>query len=69
VLTKELITAEECAYEVKKALFSKHRVLEEFITNRDKLFTLKFWTTFLAKLSIHKKLSTSYHPQTNSQTE
>jgi hypothetical protein len=42
VPTKELITAEECAYEVKKALFSKHGVPEEFITDRDKLFILKF---------------------------
>jgi hypothetical protein len=42
VLTEELITTEECAYEVKKALFSEHGVPEEFITNRDKLFTLKF---------------------------
>jgi hypothetical protein len=39
ILTKETITAEECAYKVIKALVAKHRVLDEFITNRDKLFT------------------------------
>jgi hypothetical protein len=39
---EELITAEEYAYEVTKALVSKHRVLEEFIIDCDKLFTSKY---------------------------
>jgi hypothetical protein len=34
--------AEECAYEVTKALVAEHGVLDEFITNRDKLFTLVY---------------------------
>jgi hypothetical protein len=42
VPTEETITAEECAYEVSKALMSEHRIPEEFITNRDKLFTSKY---------------------------
>jgi hypothetical protein len=42
VPTEELITAKEYAYEVTKALVSKYRVLEEFITDRDKLFTSKY---------------------------
>jgi hypothetical protein len=66
VPTEELITAKECAYEVTKALVSKHRVLEEFITDCDKLFTSKYWTTFLAKLGIKKKLLTSFYPETDS---
>jgi hypothetical protein len=69
VATEESITAEECAYEVTKALVSEHGVPEEFITDRDKLFTSKYWTTFLAKLGVKKKLSTSFHPETDGQTE
>jgi hypothetical protein len=42
VLTKELITVEECAYEITKALVLEHRILEEFITDRKKLFTSKY---------------------------
>ena len=42
VPTEESITAEECAYKVTKALVSEHRVPEEFITDRDKLFTSKY---------------------------
>ena len=40
--TEELITTKECAYELTKALVSKHRVLEEFITDCNKLFTSKY---------------------------
>ncbi|USP73296.1 Reverse Transcriptase [Curvularia clavata] len=69
VPTEETITAEECAYEVSKALISEHGMPEEFITDRDKLFTSKYWSTFLAKLGVKKKLSTSFHPETDGQTE
>jgi len=69
VPTEETITAEECAYEVTKALISEHGAPEEFITDRDKLFTSKYWDTFLAKLGVKKKLSTSFHPETDGQTE
>ncbi|KAH8627105.1 reverse transcriptase domain protein [Alternaria alternata] len=69
VPTEETITAEECAYEVSKALMSEHGIPEEFITDRDKLFTSKYWDTFLAKLGVKKKLSTSFHPETDGQTE
>ena len=69
VPTEETITAEECAYEVTKALILEHGMPKEFITDRDKLFTSKYQTTFLAKLGVKKKLSTSFYPKTNSQTE
>ncbi|RAR00039.1 Transposon-encoded protein with TYA [Stemphylium lycopersici] len=69
VPTEETITAEECAYEVTKALISEHGVPEEFITDRDKLFTSKYWDTFLAKLGVKKKLLISFHPETDGQTE
>jgi hypothetical protein len=39
---EELITAKEYAYKVTKALVSKYRVLEEFITDCNKLFTSKY---------------------------
>ncbi|KAH7556815.1 reverse transcriptase [Bipolaris maydis] len=69
VPTEETITADECAYEVSKAMVSEHGIPEEFITDRDKLFTSKYWSTFLAKLGVKKKLSTSFHPETDGQTE
>jgi hypothetical protein len=42
VPTEESITAKEYAYKVTKVLVSKYRVLEKFITDRNKLFTSKY---------------------------
>jgi len=42
VLIEETITAEDCAYKVSKALILEYSILEEFITDRDKLFTSKY---------------------------
>lgn len=39
---EETITAEECAYEVTKALVLEYRMPKKFITDRDKLFTSKY---------------------------
>ena len=47
----------------------EYGIPEEFITNRDKLFTSKYQDTFLAKLGVKKKLLTSFYPETDSQTE
>ncbi|EFQ87082.1 hypothetical protein PTT_17522, partial [Pyrenophora teres f. teres 0-1] len=58
-----------CAYEVTKALISEYGIPEEFITDCDKLFTSKYWSTFLAKLGVKKKLSISFYPETDGQTE
>ncbi|KAK3204109.1 hypothetical protein GRF29_106g1840700 [Pseudopithomyces chartarum] len=66
---EEAMTAEELAYEVDNALFAEHGPPEEFITDRDKLFTSKYWDTFTAELGTNRKLSTSFHPQTDGQTE
>ena len=63
VPTEDTIIAEECAYEVTKALVLEHGMPKEFITNCDKLFTSKYWDTFLARLGVKKKLSTSFHPE------
>lgn len=39
---KESITAEELAYEVDQGVFAEHRPPNEFITDKDKLFTSKY---------------------------
>ncbi len=52
-----------------KEIIAVHRVLEEIISDRDKLFTSKFWKTIATSLGIKHKLSTAFHPQTDGQTE
>lgn len=41
----------------------------EIISDRDKLFISKFWSSLMKRAGIHHKLSTSYHPQTDGLSE
>ncbi len=42
---------------------------KDIISDRDKLFTSTFWQEVCGNLGIKHKLSTSFHPQTDDQTE
>ncbi len=46
-----------------------HGVLESIITDRDLLFISKFWSLLCYFLSIKRKLSTAFYPQTDGQTK
>lgn len=65
----ETYTAEQLAYTFYRVIVANHGVPDEIISDRDKLFTSKFWTTLTALLGIKQKLSTAFHPQTDGQTE
>ena len=69
VPTLTTATAEDMAFIFMKTIVSRHGVPQELITDRDKLFTSQFWQSFTDLLGIHHKLSTSFHPQTDGQTE
>lgn len=63
------ISAERCA-----ALFFEHWYCEnglplEIISDRDKLFVSKFWSSLHALTGIKVKLSSSFHPQTDGSSE
>lgn len=62
-------TAEQLARIFLDKIVRHHGIPESIISDRDKLFTSNFWTTFLASIGTKKKLSTAYHPQTDGQTE
>jgi len=66
---KETVTAPVLAYIILQELISNHRLPKEFITDRDKLFTSKFWETLTAELRIRWKTLTAYHPQMDGQSE
>jgi hypothetical protein len=66
---KEGSNAQEMAYAFSKEVVKRHGIPEEIITDRDKLFTSKYWTSLMAQWGINHKLSTAYHPQTDGQTE
>ena len=62
-------TAAQLAHVLLKEVVSRHGLPKEIISDRDKLFTSRFWTTLTAELGINQKMSTAYHPQTDGQTE
>lgn len=52
-----------------REVISKFGVPEQIISDRDKLFTSHFWEELCQMLQIKRAMSTSYHPQTDGQTE
>jgi len=66
---KETATAPVLTYTILWELVNNHRLSKEFITDRDKLFTSKFWEMLTAKLRIKHKMLTAYHSQTDEQSE
>ena len=46
-----------------------HRLPDSIVTDRGSLFTSKFWSSLCYFLGIKQQLSTTFHPQTDSQTE
>jgi hypothetical protein len=66
---REEYTAEDLAYIFFRNIFANHGMPEEIISDRDKLFTSKFWESLCGLTRTKRKLSTSFHPQTDGQTE
>jgi len=56
-------------YIILQELINNHRLSKKFITDKDKLFTSKFWEMLTAELRINQKILTAYHPQTDEQSE
>lgn len=65
----ENATSEDLAYTIHKHIISQHGIPDEIISDRGTLFTSKFWQSLADHMGIKHKLSTSYHPQTDGQTE
>ncbi len=66
---KKTTTASVLMYTILQELINNHRLSKEFITDRDKLFTGKFWEMLTAELRINHKMLTAYHPQMNEQSK
>ena len=66
---KETHTAEQLGHLLLDRLVRDHRVPITIITDRDKLFTSNYWKTISAAMGTKPKMSTAYHPRTDSQTE
>ncbi len=66
---RETATAPVLTYTILRELVSNHELSKEFIIDRNKLFTSKFWEMLTAELRIKHKMLTAYHPQTDEQSK
>ena len=46
-----------------------HEVTKSIVSDRDKIFTSVFWQELFKSLGVRLHMSTTYHPQTYSQTK
>ncbi|KAH7621132.1 putative Transposon Ty3-G Gag-Pol polyprotein [Nannochloris sp. 'desiccata'] len=67
--TTENVTAEEAATLFYEHVIRNQGVPSVIISDRGPQFTSTFWQSMVAQLGIKHKLSTSYHPQTDGQSE
>ena len=76
-LTKEVefipvrkdMTSKQFAHVFLKHVFSKHGMPDDITSDRAALFTSEFWETFSELVGTKRKISTSFHPQTDGLTE
>jgi hypothetical protein len=69
VACKEEVSAKEFAELYVDHFFRLHGLSREFITDRDTRFTSAFWQEVKVLLDTRTVMSSSFHPQTDGQTE
>ena len=63
------VDAKETARLFHDVVFSRHGMPKRIISDRDTRFTSHFWQAFFGVMGTSLAMSTSYHPQTDGQTE
>jgi hypothetical protein len=67
--TTTTMTTEEMARLFRDRVYKLHGILLKLISDRDARFTGRFWKELHYLLSTQLAMSTSFHPQTDGQTE
>jgi hypothetical protein len=67
--TKESATAQETGRLFFTHMFKHHGLPKDIVSDRDPKFTSKFWRALWKRMGSKLKMSTSFRPQTNGQTE
>ena len=63
------ITAPALAEVILNIVVRHHGLPDSIVSDRGSVFTSKFWSSLCYFLSIKRRLSTAFHPQTDGQTE
>jgi transposase InsO family protein len=67
--TKDEATAQETGRLFFTHVFKLHGLPKDIVSDRDPKFTSKFWRALWKRMGSELKMSTSFRPQTNGQTE
>lgn len=62
-------TSRDVAFDLENTVFKLHGSPVEIVSDRDGKFTSMHWAHFLKEYNIKHSMSTSYHPQSDGQTE
>ena len=62
-------TAEDFANLFLREVIQHHGLPTQIVSDYDTRFTSRFWATIMKMLGIERHISSSYHLQTNGQTE
>jgi hypothetical protein len=65
ILYKESLSAKKLAYTFNKYIIGNYKISKEIISDRDKLFILRFWKSLADQLGIYYKIFTGYYSQTD----
>ena len=66
---KQLPTASGLAHILLSTIIKLHGIPDTIVSDRGTQFTARFWQSWCVALGISSSLSTSFHPQTDGQTE
>ncbi|KAJ4807982.1 polyprotein [Rhynchospora pubera] len=62
-------SASDVARVFLETVYKLHGLPQNIISDRDPIFTSKFWKEIMEKMRVKLKMSTAYHPQTDGQIE
>ena len=62
-------TVEGCVKLFRENIWKLHGLPSSIISDRDPVFTSKFWAELMGRLNVQLRKSTALHPQTDGQTE
>jgi hypothetical protein len=63
ILYKESLLAEKLVYTFNKYIIGNYGISKKIISDKDKLFTSRFWKSLADQLRIYYKIFTGYYPQ------
>src|SRR6266566_4230775 len=63
IFTNESHSTEDLTNTIIRKIINNHRLLDEFIIDKNTTFALQFFTIFIIKLKMNNKFSITFYPQ------